>query len=152
MIDSRHARVILLIGVFKVVKGVLLLALGFGLLHHQAGIAGALLRSARYAHVDTEGQYIGRALQTFATLQGGRLEVVKIAVFAYAALFLTEGIGLILARRWAEYFTVIVTGSLIPLEIFELLRRPGGIRAAALLVNVLIVWYLASGIRRRTRV
>ncbi|PYN77642.1 MAG: hypothetical protein DMD96_23070 [Candidatus Rokuibacteriota bacterium] len=68
----------------------------------------------------------------------------------YSALFLSEGIGLLLRKRWAEYFTVIVTGSLIPLELYEIARRPTGVRVAVSLLNVSIVWYLARGLRRGT--
>jgi uncharacterized membrane protein (DUF2068 family) len=146
---ARRRRVIQTIGLFKIVKGVLLVALGVGLLRHQEGIAGLLGRLARHAHLDPDGRYVGRVLEMVAALKGGRLEAVRIAVFLYAAVFLTEGTGLLLGRRWAEYFAVGVTGSLIPLEVFELLRRPGWVRAALLVVNVLIVWYLASGLRRR---
>ena len=68
----------------------------------------------------------------------------------YSALFLSEGIGLLLRKRWAEYFTVIVTGSLILLELYEIARRPTGVRVAVSLLNVSIVWYLARGLRRGT--
>ena len=36
----------------------------------------------------------------------------------YAELFLTEGIGLWLEQRWAEWLTVIITSALIPIEIY----------------------------------
>ena len=62
---------------------------------------------------------------------------------AYAALFATEGIGLWLRKYWAEWFTVIATGSLIPLELYETLLRFGWIKLATLLANVAIVAYLA---------
>jgi uncharacterized membrane protein (DUF2068 family) len=149
MIPAPRTRVIFAIGVFKIIKGILLLALGVGLLRHQDGLTGALVRLASHLHVDPDGRHLGRLLQAVVTLQGGRLEAFKVAVLVYAAVFVTEGTGLLLARRWAEYFTVAVTGSLIPLELYELLRRPGWIRAAVLAVNALIVWYLASGLRRR---
>ena len=38
----------------------------------------------------------------------------------YAGLFLTEGICLWLEKRWAEWLTVIIISSLIPLEIYDL--------------------------------
>ncbi len=61
---------------------------------------------------------------------------------AYAALFATEGIGLWLRKYWAEWFTVIATGSLIPLELYETLLHFGWIKLATLLANVAIVAYL----------
>ena len=37
--------------------------------------------------------------------------------------FFDEGVSLLLRKRWAEYFTVIVTASFIPLEIYELVKK-----------------------------
>ena len=56
--------------------------------------------------------------------------------------------GLLLRRRWAEYFTVIVTGSLIPLEVYELWRRVTPARLMLVGVNVAVVWYLIAVLRR----
>jgi uncharacterized membrane protein (DUF2068 family) len=75
------------------------------------------------------------------------LILVATGSFAYAALLVTEGIGLWLKRRWAEYFTIVVTGSFIPLELYELARRWTLIRLAAFGLNVLIVWYLVRQLR-----
>ena len=61
----------------------------------------------------------------------------------YAALEATEGVGLAARRRWAEYLTVLATGVLIPLEVVEVLHRVTPLRVGALLVNVVIVVYLA---------
>jgi hypothetical protein len=56
---------------------------------------------------------------------------------------------LLLRKRWAEYVTLAVTASFIPLELYEILRHPDAIRVAIGLVNVTIVWYLARGLARR---
>ena len=40
----------------------------------------------------------------------------------YGSLFATEGIGVWLERRWTEYLTIIATGSLVPFELYELIR------------------------------
>jgi uncharacterized membrane protein (DUF2068 family) len=60
-----------------------------------------------------------------------------------------EGVGLWLDQLWAEYLTVIATSLLIPLELYELAIRPSFWKAAGILVNVLIVVYLALTLRRR---
>jgi uncharacterized membrane protein (DUF2068 family) len=64
---------------------------------------------------------------------------------------LTEGIGLLLRRRWAEYFTVIVTGSFIPLELYELSRHISMTRLIVVAINVAVVWYLIVVLRRGGR-
>ena len=67
--------------------------------------------------------------------------------FIYAALLLTEATGLWLRRRWAEYFTIIVTGSFIPLEIYEVAKRFTVTRLAMIALNVVIVCYLMRRLR-----
>lgn len=74
------------------------------------------------------------------------LVAVAAGSFAYAAVPLTEAAGLWLRRRWAEYFTIIVTSSFIAPEIYEAARRLTSIRLAVIALNVVIVLYL---VRRR---
>ena len=69
--------------------------------------------------------------------------------FLYAGLFTTEGIGLLLRKRWAEYFTIVTTGGLIPLEIYELWRHFTAAKTVVALINLAIVWYLVSRVRSR---
>jgi len=69
--------------------------------------------------------------------------VVALAVILYAALEATEGVGLAMRRRWAEYLTVLATGVLIPFEVTEVIAKPTLLRVGALLVNAAIVVYLA---------
>jgi uncharacterized membrane protein (DUF2068 family) len=63
-------------------------------------------------------------------------------VFVYALLFLVEGIGLYLRKHWAEYFVVIVTGSLLPFEIWAMVTKVEWWKGGLILGNVLIVVYL----------
>ena len=67
------------------------------------------------------------------------------AALAYGGLELVEGGGLFLRKRWAEWLTVVTTTLLIPLELYELVRKPSALKGAGLIVNILIVLYdLAS--------
>jgi uncharacterized membrane protein (DUF2068 family) len=63
-------------------------------------------------------------------------------------MLLTEGTGLLLGKRWAEYFTVIATSSFIPLEIYEIARRVDEARIVLLLINIAIVIYLVLELYR----
>ncbi len=89
---------------------------------------------------------IARVL-TWAVDQLGHLlphvTIVSLAIVLYAALEATEGVGLAMRRRWAEYLTVLATAVLIPFEVVEVLHRLTPLRVGALLVNVAIVLYLA---------
>jgi uncharacterized membrane protein (DUF2068 family) len=66
----------------------------------------------------------------------------------YAGVLLTEGVGLWLRQRWAEYFTVIVTASFVPLELYEIVRHVTVTRVIVLAVNLAIVGYLVARLRR----
>jgi uncharacterized membrane protein (DUF2068 family) len=74
-----------------------------------------------------------------------------VVAFFYSALLFTEGIGLLMEKVWAEYMTVIITGSFIPLEVYELIRRVTLIRACVLLANVIVVAYLVMRLCQRKR-
>jgi uncharacterized membrane protein (DUF2068 family) len=49
--------------------------------------------------------------------------------------------------RWAEWFSVIITSSLLPLEVYELYRHPSPIKVLVLILNIAVVGYLVYRIR-----
>jgi uncharacterized membrane protein (DUF2068 family) len=71
-----------------------------------------------------------------------RFTAIGLVALGYAVIFGIEGIGLWLGKHWAEWFTVITTGSLIPLELYETLYHFGWLKLATLVGNVAIIVYL----------
>lgn len=67
---------------------------------------------------------------------------VVIALVAYAALELLEGIGLWSLKRWGEYVGAIGTSVLLPLEIYDIVDKSTVLRVILFLVNVAAVVYL----------
>jgi len=141
-----------LIGAFKLVKGLLLVVVGVGALHlvHK-DVADVVAGWLEQIHVDPDGRYADRLLTRLLSVDDRKLREISAGTFVYAALLLTEGIGLLLRKRWAEYFTVIVTGSFIPLELHHLWRHVTLTRLTVIAVNVAIVWYLIVLLRRGGR-
>ena len=142
--------VLTLIGLFKLCKALLLIVAGIGaarLLHRD--IAGTLQHWTQLLRVDQDNRYIHSLLVKILRVSPRQLRALSIGTFVYAGLFATEGVGLLLRKRWAEYFTIITTGALMPLEIFELAHRFTVTRLVVLLVNALIVWYLIRRVRSR---
>ena len=84
-------------------------------------------------------------------LSPARLEALGLGAFLYAALFATEGVGLWLRKRWAEFLTVIATLTFVPVAVFELTRKVSPSRLAALAVNLVVVAYLARRLLSRRR-
>jgi uncharacterized membrane protein (DUF2068 family) len=145
-------RTLWLIGGFKLIKGLLLLVVALGalqLLHKDIGDVTATWASR--LHLDVGNRYVDRALGKLMALDDRKLKAISAGTLFYAALLLTEGVGLLLRRRWAEYFTVIVTSSFIPLELYELVKHVTATRVAVIGVNVAVVWYLVVVLRRGSR-
>jgi uncharacterized membrane protein (DUF2068 family) len=97
--------------------------------------------------VDPDNRLIHGVLVRILRMTPKQLKELSIGTFLYAGLFAIEGFGLVLRKRWAEYFTIVTTGGLIPLEILELTRQFTVTRLAVAFVNVLIVWYLMVRVR-----
>ena len=73
----------------------------------------------------------------------------SLGLFAYAALGLTEGIGLYLEKTWAEYMTLIITGSFLPFEVYEIVRHLTLVRSGLLLANIMVFLYLLKVVVER---
>jgi len=144
--------VLILIGLFKLFKAVLLIVVGIGaikFMHHD--LAATVTHWAQVLHVDADNRYIHRFLLRIFRVTPKQLKALSAGTFLYAALFATEGMGLLLRKHWAEYMTIITTGLFIPLEIYELARHFTTTKLVITAINVLIVWYLVARVRSRSK-
>ncbi len=140
--------VIRLIIVERLVKSAALVVLSISLLAaDRLGYLGRLTQELQEQLNLSAGHGLFARTLTWVVDELGRVlphvTVLALGALLYAALETTEGIGLAKQRRWAEYLTVIATGALIPFEVIEVVHRPTLFRVGALLVNVVIVVYLA---------
>jgi uncharacterized membrane protein (DUF2068 family) len=139
----------MLIAAFKLLKGFALLAVAIGalrLLHRDlAGIVDHWVNAFR---VDPHNRYIHWLLAKLPMVDDRKLKELSVGTFIYSAVFLTEGIGLALHKRWAEYFTIITTSSFLPLEVYELIHHATIAKAVALAINIAVVIYLVRELRR----
>ena len=148
--SPEHRRGLLLIGLFKLSKAILSVALGVGalkLLHHD--IASVVLHVSDVLKIDPENRLVG-FLMTKADLIGApQLKHFSVLTFTYAGLCLIEGTGLVLEKRWAEYFTLTLTILALPWECFELYREFTIPRITLLIVNLAVLAYLIWLLRRQ---
>jgi uncharacterized membrane protein (DUF2068 family) len=145
---SADNRLIRLIALFKLLKAVLLVAVGMSALHllHK-DVAGVIEHWVKVLGLDPGNRYVDKALQKAANFTPDRIRSFGVVSFVYAGLFLTEGTGLWRVKRWAEWFSVIITSSLVPLEVFEIYRHPSFIKTLILIFNIAVVGYLVHRIR-----
>ncbi len=136
------------IAAFKLVKGVLLLAaaLGFFRLSH-ADLGAAVQHWVTVLRMDPDNERIDAVLGRVAGLDPRALRELGVGSFIYAGLLLTEGAGLWLERRWAEYLVVVMTAAFVPLEAWALVHHPTLTRSLVLALNLAIVGYLVHALR-----
>jgi len=128
---------------FKGLKAAALAALGAALLFTRTVPADlVLMRVAAALHVPLSSRLLERALSVATTLTPHREVALGVTAWAYSGLFTVEALGLSRRAAWARWLTVVATACLIPLEVYEIARRPTLVRLGAFLVNVLVVAFL----------
>lgn len=129
IVERQRTGVVRLIGALKLVKGLVLALVAIGLV----------------AHADA------RALvwRLFGYVSERKLQAAGLASALYALVFVAEGVGLLALQSWAEWLTVIVTTSFIPLEIWKIAHHPTTPAIVTLVLNVVVVVYLAARIWHR---
>ena len=144
---GEHDAFIKVIIVERIVKSTVLVVLAIAFI--VAGQKGWLDSWADYAenqlNLNVGHGIIMQLLFRVLLVIGGfnHVTLLALSAIAYAALEATEGVGLALRRRWAEYLTVIATGILIPYEAYEVIRHPSLFKIGALALNLAVVGYLS---------
>jgi uncharacterized membrane protein (DUF2068 family) len=92
----------------------------------------------------------GNPVNDFATselsklfaLSSTKLYLAGFGLALFTGVLACEGVGLWLAKRWAEYLTFIETSAFVPFEIFELSHSVSALKVLALVINLAVVIYL----------
>jgi uncharacterized membrane protein (DUF2068 family) len=133
----------LIIG-YKLVKGalwfvfaaVILVGVRLGLEERLLGLAEHLRHHARAWSLE-----LARLIVSAASRRG--LWTIAVALIADGSVSLLEGWALLHGRWWGPWLVVVATGSLLPFELVALAHRPHVVRAVLLVLNLVIVVYLA---------
>ena len=147
--SGKRNRGVVVIALFKLVNGVLLLAVAIGMLHFlHRDVRQMAEQMINHLRVDPDNKYVAALLAKLGLVDDRHLKELGGLTAIYAGLFLTEGVGLLFRKRWAEYLTVIATGSLIPVEIYEIATHCTAPRIVLAIVNVAIVVYLVVQLKK----
>jgi uncharacterized membrane protein (DUF2068 family) len=155
--EPRRHRYLKLIALFKIFKGVLLFIAGFSLLFLNSR-PGWLDQISDWTEDQLLLHHTKAVLFLLTKTQellngGGALRATAFLALFYCAVLLTEGIGVYLEKRWAEFLMIFATGALIPLEIRHVWHRLITHHTIVapivlLLANCFIVWFLYLVLRR----
>src|SRR2546425_586423 len=102
----------------------------------------------------TTGPHEGRvqvATVLVRATTAGRVKLLALAMMGDSVLSGVEGLALRAGRWWAPWLVVIATSALLPIEIWEVVRRPAWGRAGIIVVNLAVVAYLLRAAAREHR-
>jgi uncharacterized membrane protein (DUF2068 family) len=134
---------LLIVGLYKLGKAIFFGALGAGslhLIHHNFGdfVMGVVDRLP----IDPESHFVGLIMDRADLINHHQLRQFSMATFAYSAICLIEGTGLMRRKVWAEYLTTILTAMALPWETYELIHHFTWLKVGIILANLLILLYL----------
>jgi uncharacterized membrane protein (DUF2068 family) len=148
---TEKSRIVLrAIALFRFAKAVVLILAGASVLrlvHRDVGLAAEHL--VERFHLNPGNHHLILAIARVSKLTPGHLREIGLAAFFYAGLFIIEGVGLWMLKRWGEWVTVVVTSSLLPFEVISLWRHATIPKVVIFLINAAIVAYLIYLIRLR---
>src|SRR5436309_1931970 len=76
---------------------------------------------------------------------------VAAGTLMYSLFSLVEGIGLMFRVSWACWMAIGESAFFIPIEVYELVRKPSQMVLVILIINIVIVWYLSKNRHRLFR-
>lgn len=88
------------------------------------------------------GGQLNSAAAKVASLNRDHVRNLALLAVSFGVVEAVEGVGLWLEKRWAEYLTVVVTASLLPLEVIELTHHVSPLKVLGFLINIAVVVYL----------
>jgi len=132
----------------KFVKGTILVAVGIKLLTLLGRDVEAWATDFVTRHgIDLANKTVQSVLDKLSGVGNTQLMQMSGVAFGYSCLLFTEGVGLWLQKRWAEYLTAIATSLFIPFELYEIYEKFTWVRVGLLVLNIFIVWYLVTRLK-----
>ena len=145
MAQDRSKLLLQLIIIEKAFLGLLAIVLSAGVLSMVGREVEVLVtKIAAILNLEADNRFVMLVMDYLIDAKASTLIGVSAVGFFYAGLNLIEAYGLANRYRWAEYLTVIATGLFIPFEIYEIIIRVTPLSIGALVINVLVVIFLAK--------
>ena len=127
----------------KLGKGLLLLLLAAGVYSlHDNNLPQEFRDSLQFFHLDPEKAFFTELARKISEITPANVVWIARGTVLYSLFSLIEGTGLLFRISWAGWLAIGESAFFIPIEIYELMRRPSGSLMVILGLNILIVWYL----------
>jgi uncharacterized membrane protein (DUF2068 family) len=153
--DPEHIKGVRTVATIEFTKGMIVVLAGLGVfsVRHKDiwGVAESFLE---FFHANPYRHYVGVFIDLVSRVSDVRLWKIAVVASVYVILRFAEAYGLWYALPWAEWLAIASGTIYIPFEFADLLRHPTPFRVLIIVVNLIIVLYIARvrvEARRRQR-
>ena len=149
---KRHDMGLMLIAAYKLLIALVFAVVGVGALHLVGkDVEDVLSNLASNLRFNPEGRFVNFVLDKASLLNDPMLRRIGFGAFFYSAISVVEGVGLYLEKAWAEYLTLAITASFLPLAVRELAQRFTWVHVGIFIINLTVLIYLAIVVVQRHR-
>ena len=144
--SHEHKKGLRAVAILEAVKGLLAIAASFvflELVRKDVDLEDAAQNLLYYLHIDPDRRLSHIFVHAAGKVMDANVTLVLTIAFIYAAGRLIEGYGLWRQRVWAEWLAIISGAVYLPFELYKLIRHPNWIHWTILLVNIVVVLYIA---------
>ena len=128
----------------EALKGLASLIVGFGLPAlggHDIHQAAAFIVS--HSHLNPANEIATAFLHAADTLADTNMLLITLGACAYSLIRFVEAYGLWHSLLWTEWFALLSGAIYLPFEVYELFVHANGLSLAVLLINIVVVGYMA---------
>lgn len=143
---SSHKKGLRTVATIEFLKGVLVLLATFGfveIIRKNIDLEDAAQNLLYFLHIDPDRRLSQAFIDAAGRMMDANLATVLAIAFVYSALRFIEAYGLWRARVWAEWLAIISGAVYLPFELYHLIRRPTLAHWVILLINIVVVLYIA---------
>ena len=142
--DPEHIKGVRTVATIEFAKGMIVVLAGLGVfsMRHK-DIWGAAESFLEFFHVNPYHHYVGVFIDLVSRVSDLHLWKIAVVASAYTVIRFVEAYGLWYALPWAEWVAIASGTIYIPFEFADLLHRPTPFRVLIIVVNLLIVLYMA---------
>lgn len=143
--DPEHIKGVRTVATIEFTKGAIVVLAGLGVfsMRHK-DIFTAAESFLEFFHVNPYHHYVGVFIDLVSRVSDVRLWKIAVVASVYVIIRFVEAYGLWYALPWAEWVVIASVTIYIPFEFADLLRRPTPFRVLIIVVNLVILLYMAQ--------
>ena len=138
------------IALFEAAKAAIVLLAGFGclsLLHRD--VHDLATQIIKHIHLNPAHHYPHIFIDAASKVTDANLWLLASLALAYAVIRGAEAYGLWYEYRWAEWLALLSGMIYLPIEFYEIAHGVNWIKVGAVVINFLIIIYMAYKLRRQ---